>query len=121
VHGGASVMIVRIDTRRILNWDTFHNIFAETFGFPDYYGRNMNAWIDCMTYLNDPKVSDTSLKAAPGEVVVLQLDNVDDLYERCPEIYSAIIESAAFINWRQTQVGDGPVLALSFNKTAFHK
>ncbi|MDZ4753789.1 MAG: barstar family protein [Phycisphaerae bacterium] len=28
--------------------------FAETFGFPGFYGRNMNAWNDCMTFLDGP-------------------------------------------------------------------
>ena len=46
---------VAIDTRRVIDWDSFHNEFAEVFGFPRFYGRNMNAWIDCMTYLDDPE------------------------------------------------------------------
>ncbi len=35
---------VRIDTNRIVDWNSFHDVFAEAFGFPDFYGRNMNAW-----------------------------------------------------------------------------
>jgi hypothetical protein len=42
-------MIVRIDTRLITDWASFHDVFARSFGFPDYYGRNMDAWNDCMT------------------------------------------------------------------------
>jgi hypothetical protein len=76
----------------------------------------MNAWIDCMTYLNDPNVSDTILKAKPDEVVTLQLDYVDDLYKKRPDIYAALIECSAFVNWRQIQAGESPVLAISFNK-----
>ena len=30
----------------IKDWDTFHHTFARTLGFPDFYGRNMNAWVD---------------------------------------------------------------------------
>ena len=41
--------VVRIDGDRIVDWDTFHNVFTEAFGFPGFYGRNMNAWIDCLT------------------------------------------------------------------------
>jgi len=36
------------NTRRITNWNTFHNVFAKDFDFPSYYGENMDAWIDCM-------------------------------------------------------------------------
>jgi len=30
-------------------------VFAESFGFPGFHCRKMgDAWIDCMTYLDDP-------------------------------------------------------------------
>ncbi len=45
--------VVRLDCDRITDWESFHSLFAEVFGFPDFYGRNMNAWIDCMSYLDD--------------------------------------------------------------------
>ena len=50
--------VVRLDCDRITDWDSFHAVFAEVFGFPNFYGRNMNAWIDCMTYLDDPEWDD---------------------------------------------------------------
>ena len=78
----------------------------------------MNAWIDCMTYLNDPEVVDTSVKAKPGEVAVLQLDYANAFAQRCPELYDAVVECSAFVNWRQIDVGRGPVLALSFHRSS---
>jgi len=33
----------------ITDWASFHDVFMHTLGFPDFYGRNMDAWIDCMT------------------------------------------------------------------------
>jgi RNAse (barnase) inhibitor barstar len=110
--------LVRIDTRRIKDWDSFHAEFSQVFGFPPYYGRNMNAWIDCMTYLNDPDIADTQVKAAPGDVVTIQLDHVSDFRDRCPEIYDALVESSAFVNWRRLELGDSPVIALSFHANA---
>lgn len=110
-------MLVKLDTRRIKDRASFHDVFAETFGFPAYYGRNMDAWIDCISYLNDPEGTDNSVSAGPGEIVVLQLDYVDDFAERCPELYDALIECAAFVNWRQIEAGSGPVLALSYFRT----
>ena len=41
---------VQIDGSAISDWNSFHDIFAAAFGFPAFYGRNMNAWIDCMTW-----------------------------------------------------------------------
>ena len=37
-------VLVKIPTEQITDWETFHTVFAEILGFPDFYGRNMNAW-----------------------------------------------------------------------------
>ncbi len=112
-----TMTVVRLDTRRITDWNSFHDVFQEAFGFPSFYGRNMNAWIDCMTSLDTPEDGLTSIPAKPGEVIVLQLEHVDDFCRRCPEQYAAIIECAAFVNWRRIDIGEPAVLALSFDKT----
>ena len=109
--------IVRIDTRRITDWRTFHDVFAQALGFPDFYGGNMNAWIDCLTYVDEPGDEMTSVHAPPGGMLVLQLDNVDDFSARAPELYAAIIECAAFVNWRRIEMGKEAVLSLSFRKS----
>jgi len=36
------------------------------------------------------------------------------LKKECPEQYDAVVECAAFVNWRRAEAGDEPVLALSF-------
>jgi hypothetical protein len=110
--------LVKLDTRRIRDWETFHDVFAEVFGFPDFYGRNMNAWIDCMTSLDAPDDGLTTVHAPPGGVLVLQLDHVNDLIERHPDLYDAIVECAAFVNWRRIEVNESAVIALSFHKSA---
>jgi RNAse (barnase) inhibitor barstar len=52
---------VQIAGSKITDWDSFHDLFAEVFGFPGFYGRNMNAWNDCMTYLAVPEEGMTSV------------------------------------------------------------
>ncbi len=105
--------IVRIDARRIKGWDSFHDVFAEAMGFPDFYGRNMNAWIDCMTSLDEPDDGMTSVHPPKGGMLTLHMDHIGDLANRCPDIYDAIIECAAFVNYRRIEVGEEPVLAIS--------
>jgi hypothetical protein len=111
------MVVVTIDTQRIVDWDTFHDVFSEALGFPDFYGRNMNAWIDCMTYLDDPESGMSRVHAPTGGVLTLQLQHVEDFSARCPILYAAIIERAAFVNWRRIELGSPPVLALSFRKS----
>ena len=106
--------VVRIDGDRIVDWDTFHNVFTEAFGFPGFYGRNMNAWIDCLTSLDEPRDGMTNVHAEPGGVVTLVVDHVASLRARCPDPYAALVECAAFVNWRRVEVGEPAVLALAF-------
>lgn len=106
--------IVRIDTRAIKDWVTFHNVFCDVMGFPAFYGRNMDAWVDCMSYADLPEEQMTSVHAPKGGVLVLQLEHAKDFAMRCPEIYLAVIECTAFVNWRLIDKGDEPILALAF-------
>lgn len=108
--------VVTIDARRITDWRSFHGVFAEAFGFPDFYGGNMDAWIDCLSSLDAPSEGMTTIHCAPGGVVVLQIDHARDFARRCPEHWASLIECAAFVNWRLTHNKGDAVLALSFHK-----
>ena len=105
---------VIIDTSKIKDWDTFHNVFARAFGFPEFYGRNMNAWIDCMTSLDEPEAGMSNVHAPPGGVVVMELSDATDLALRQPELFEAIVDCAAFVNYRKLEVGENAVIALSY-------
>lgn len=109
--------IVRIDARQINDWDSFHDVFAQEMGFPDFYGRNMDAWIDCLTSLDEPGDGMTSVHAPKGGMLTLHVDHIGDLANRCPEIYDAIIECSAFVNYRRIEVGQEAILALSCHRT----
>jgi Barstar (barnase inhibitor) len=106
--------LVSVDCAKIRDWDSFHDEFARVFGFPDFYGRNMDAWIDCMTSLDEPADGMTRIHATRGGVLTMQLENVGPLREQHPELYAAIIECAAFVNWSRIEVGESAVLAISF-------
>jgi RNAse (barnase) inhibitor barstar len=109
--------VVAIDGRAIQDWDSFHDVFAAAFGFPDFYGRNLNAWIDCLTYVDDAEAGMVAVPIPAGEVLTLHLEHAADLASRCPEQYAAILEGAAFVNWRRVEQGEASVLALAFHRT----
>lgn len=111
------MVLVRIDTTKICHWASFHDVFSEKFGFPDFYGRNMDAWIDCMTSLDDPRAGMSKIHAPEGGVLTLQLDGVDGFAERCPEQYRAVVDCCAFVNCRWIEVGERAVLALSYYRS----
>ena|ERR1022692_1315335 len=105
---------VNIDCAKIVDWPSFHSTFKEALGFPDFYGNNMSAWVDCMTCLDDPDAEMSRIHAPPKGVVVLELHNVKSFRSRCSEQYDAIVECSAFVNWLLLEKRDPPVLVLSF-------
>lgn len=107
--------IIDIKTDEIKDWDSFHNVFKEALGFPDFYGRNMDAWIDCMTDLDDPDGGITKVTIKPGSIIILNIENSAEFKKRCQEQYDALIEGAAFVNYRRTETGELPILSLMFS------
>jgi hypothetical protein len=106
------IKIIMLQSDKITDWDTFHAEFQERFGFPGFYGCNMNAWIDCMGYLDEPDSGMTSVTVAKGGLVVIRVENAPALKERCPEQFDDLLECAAFVNYRRVNVGESPILAL---------
>lgn len=106
--------IVEIDCSEIRDWESFHNVFSRSLGFPNFYGRNMDAWIDCMSSLSAPEDGMSKITCAKGAVVTLNLKSMKSLKQRCPEIHEALIECTAFVNYRLIEVGLPPVLALAY-------
>ena len=105
---------VTIKAERITNWKTFHSYFQELFGFPEFYGNNMNAWIDCMTSLDSPNDGMTNIHVEPSETLILEIDDPNLLKKRCPKILDALVECSAFVNYRKLEVGEQAVLTLSY-------
>ncbi len=106
--------IVDIPVWQIHDWDSFHDVFATALGFPEFYGRNLDAWIDCLTY-RDEDDGMASVTVEPGDVLTLQFGEASAFARRCPDQYAALVEAAAFVNWRRIETGLRPIIALSFH------
>jgi RNAse (barnase) inhibitor barstar len=106
---------VEINAEDVTDWNCFHDFFAKKFGFPSFYGRSMDAWIDCMTSLDAPDEGMTTVHVATGDVVVLRIIGVTHLKATHRDIYEALIECSAFVNYRRIERGRPAILALSFH------
>ena len=104
---------VLIDARAIDGEASFHQAFASALGFPSWYGRNMDAWIDCMSSLDEPQDGLSRMKGQSGEVLVLALENAASLKSRCPKLWLELLEGIAFVNWRRMERGQPAVLAMA--------
>ena len=106
------IKIITLPSDKIISWGTFHTVFQDTFGFPSFYGRNINAWIDCMTYIDDADSGMSNVTVAKGGMVVIKVGNSGAFAKRCSEQYKALIECTAFVNHRRVEVGELPILTL---------
>ena len=106
--------MVRLNADLITDWQTFHTVFSDVFGFPGFYGCNMDAWIDCLSYLDDPGAEMSSVHVQYGQTLSLVIDNAQSFKHRCPEQFAALVECAAFVNWRAVEAAGAPLLALAF-------
>jgi len=102
-----------LDGRAISDWDSFHSVSAKALGFPAFYGRNLDAWIDCLTYLRDGDGM-SRFQLAPGESLIIEVLGSADLKRSTPDVYKALVESTAFVNKRYIEAGDQPPLQLEW-------
>lgn len=101
----------RLDGNRIADWPSFHAESKEAFGFPDFYGNSMDAWIDCLSYLRDEEGM-SKFRLAEDEVLRIELLGAEDLRKRQPEIVDELAFCIAEINERYADYGEKPALEL---------
>ena len=106
--------IVDIPVQRITDWDSFHTVFAEVLGFPGFYERNMDAWIDCVRSADDPGAGLMTLVLPPGEFLTLDLGEVSEFRRRCPAQYDALVACVGWVNASRIDVGRPPIVAVAF-------
>jgi hypothetical protein len=102
-----------LNTESIFDWQSFHKMCREAFGFPDFYGMNMNAWIDCLTFLNEGDGM-SRFHLAEGEMLHIEVSNTKSFNSRLPEIFDALVECSSFVNQRYIEDGKSPGLSLIF-------
>jgi len=90
-----------LKAENLTSWKSFHSEFKSVLCFPDFYGENMNAWIDCVHEL----VAD--------EQIVIHIKNGKLLKEAAPEILQTLLECSAFVNYRKIEARENPGLLVS--------
>ena len=98
-----------LDTSAITDWDSFHAVSQAAFGFPEFYGRNMDAWIDCLTYLDDGM---SRFDLPKHETLTIEVRGAHAFAERCPELALALMSAVAFVNHRNLEAGETARLIL---------
>jgi hypothetical protein len=102
---------VRLDGERINDWDSFHAECQREFGFPEGYGRNMDAWVDCLSYLRDEEGM-SKFRLGSDETLKIELSHTDLLRMKMPEILDDLTFCIMAINERYEDYGEKPALNL---------
>lgn len=87
-------------------WESFHDEFQKKLGFFESYGRNMNAWIDCLSdvYTNGNYDSLIKFNLNEGDKLILLVVNVDVWREVSRETFDAFIECTLEVNSERTNI-----------------
>ncbi|WP_027483122.1 barstar family protein [Deinococcus pimensis] len=102
---------VTLDTTRIRSVKDFHEESARAFGFPDFYGRNLGAWIDCLTYLNE----DDGMRGfvlGTDEMLHVILPDFWAFATLAPDVVQELLSGAAAVNERFVARDERPRLSL---------
>ena len=91
---------VRLDGTVIRDEASFHRECQRVLGFPGVYGENWNAWIDCMSYIDDPAAEMSAIHVAPGERLEIEVTDTTGLAKRCSDVLQAFVECTAAVNGR---------------------
>jgi hypothetical protein len=94
--------IIEIPGNEIKNDSDFHDIFSKIFGFPTWYGKNMDAWIDCMSTLQVGSEVDyfSKLKVEPGEILILQITHWETFRKKNDPLFVKFLDCVADVNAR---------------------
>ncbi|WP_020468992.1 barstar family protein [Zavarzinella formosa] len=110
------MLILKIDTRRIIDAASFHDVLQETFGFPDTYGRNLDALADSLTHLDDPSAKMSAVNVSSGEHVTLVLNYAEAFSLKRPVLWEQLLDVVAFVNWRRIEKNQSPVICLAYHR-----
>ena len=91
---------VRLDGTKIADAASFHRECQRVLGFPGFYGANWDAWIDCMSYIDDPAAGMSAIHVGARERLEIQVTDTTGLSKRCPDVLESLVECTAAVNDR---------------------
>ena len=74
-----------LDGKKMVSREETHQYLKETFGFPDYYGKNLDALHDCLTEQKDVEIEvqhEEEMLAALGKYGEKLMQVLDDVKNR---------------------------------------
>lgn len=100
---------VFFDFSKINTVDDFHDEMNRFFGFPDFYGNNFNAFVDCLNSLRFPDDGMTSIHLGKNESLLMKINGIHCLSD---DIRYNFLLSIETINKGAISFGDDALILL---------
>lgn len=109
------IKTMALNLKSIRTVDQLHVLLMDSFGFPEFYGRNFPALVDCWSSLRHPS----------HELSKLHLDSMEDSLEltlldmsSCgDEVVRTLISAVELVNQRAAQNDLSPVIKLVLSRS----
>ena len=98
-------MVVELDFSEIQDLEGMHLLLKKKFGFPDFYGKNVNALIDCLSSLRYPEDGMTNIILRENEILTLMIKSLDF---KNPIIVNHLFISICSVNQKYESFGKIP-------------
>ena len=102
---------VELDGHEITSWEAFHLASRREFGFPDFYGDNMDAWIDCLSGMRDDDGM-SRFTLASDQTLEICVRHAEGMQRRAPHVLQGLQEAVQEVNLRSQEAGQPPLLRL---------
>src|SRR5262249_41258426 len=109
-------MLIRVDARRLTDAAGLHAALGEAFGFAPGYGKNLDALVDCLTHLDDPRAGPSRVQVFPGQVALLVIEHTQAMGRQTGAQVKSLVDAVAFVNWRRLEENQPPVLAVAYEQ-----
>ena len=101
-----------LDGTAMTDWKAFHVQARAAFGFPDFYGNSMDAFVDCLSYLRDDDGM-SAIRLGPHEVLQIEILDADVWRAAQPDMLDEVLYCIAGINERYEDYGETPALKIN--------
>lgn len=104
---------ITLDCSKFSNENIFYDEIIPIFGFPDFFGRNINALIDCLSGLRYPEEGMIKVNVTKNGSLLLILKNyslADDIVQK------TLMFSVESVNYRSQQDQLEPAILLCLER-----
>jgi len=102
--------VLDVDFSGVDSQDRLHERLARAFGFPDFYGGNFHALVDCWSSLRDPEDGMSAfILRDPADTVTLRVAGLTTLDR---DSLLVLLGAMQAVNQREVRVGRSPMLFL---------